>query len=79
MHMLLKVIVFPQSFVVDIVYPIIAHVAIVGYGDLYPTSIAGRAVANASMYFGVLLLALPIGVISNNFAILYDQFAEVVR
>ena len=39
----------------------------VGYGDLYPNSIGGRVFAVICMYFGVILMALPITVIGSNF------------
>ena len=44
-----------------------------GYGDLYPTSLWGRIVAMVCMYYGVLLMALPITVIGNNFNREYDK------
>jgi hypothetical protein len=50
----------------------------VGYGDLYPTTFAGRLTANIIMYVGIIGLALPIGVISSNFADVYaEHFDEV--
>lgn len=45
----------------------------VGYGDLFPTSVGGRIVAVFCMYYGVLLMALPITVIGNNFTKEYDR------
>lgn len=47
---------------------------LVGYGDLVPTSVEGRAIANILMYLGVMILALPIGVISSNFTELYHHY-----
>lgn len=44
----------------------------VGYGDLVPTSTAGKCIAILCAYYGVLLLALPITVIGSNFNKLYD-------
>jgi hypothetical protein len=48
----------------------------VGYGDLYPTSVAGKLVATFTMHLGVLVLALPITVIGTHFAIEYDALEE---
>lgn len=48
-------------------------VTAVGYGDLAPTSWLGRAVANIVMITGVLVLALPIGVVGSNFSQLYTE------
>lgn len=44
----------------------------VGFGDLVPTSTAGKCVACLCAFYGVLLLALPITVIGSNFKKLYE-------
>ena len=46
----------------------------VGYGDLIPTSWLGRMVAVIVAMSGIVVLALPIGIIGGNFAELYDDF-----
>jgi hypothetical protein len=51
----------------------------VGYGDQYPTTPAGKTVAGVSMAWSLCVLALPIGVIGNNFSqvwIEYDKERE---
>lgn len=45
----------------------------VGFGDLYPTTTAGKLVAAATMHVGILVLALPITIIGANFALEYEQ------
>eukprot|EP00605_Chrysophyceae_sp_TOSAG23-4_P001978 GSChrysophyteH1.ASY1.ANO1.2192.1 assembled CDS len=45
----------------------------VGFGDLAPTTYMGRLIAIIAMYGGILVLALPISVIGNNFERIYDQ------
>jgi voltage-gated potassium channel len=40
----------------------------VGYGDVYPVTLAGRMVASVTMVFGMMMLALPIGIIATAFA-----------
>ena len=39
----------------------------VGYGDLYPTSVAGKIVGTVTILCGILVLALPISIIGQNF------------
>ncbi|CAJ1351007.1 unnamed protein product [Effrenium voratum] len=45
----------------------------VGYGDMVPTTILGKIVGVLCFYCGVILLALPIGVLSSNFESAYSQ------
>jgi len=44
-----------------------------GYGELVPTTLYGRILALFCMYYGVLLMALPITVIGNNFTREYEK------
>lgn len=45
----------------------------VGYGDLYPTTDAGRALAIVLMYLGILIIALPVGVVGSSFSKEYEK------
>ena len=36
----------------------------VGYGDIYPVTAIGRAIAMASSLFGIAIVALPAGIIT---------------
>jgi voltage-gated potassium channel Kch len=47
-----------------------------GYGDLVPTSPVGRALACFAMYLGILVLAMPIGVIGGNFMMEYEKMLD---
>jgi voltage-gated potassium channel len=40
----------------------------VGYGDVVPVTLAGRIVAGFTMLAGLMMLALPIGIVANAFA-----------
>jgi len=46
----------------------------VGYGDMYPTTNAGKAVAGLAMGWSLCVLALPIGVIGNNFSNVWNEY-----
>mmetsp|Transcript_25930 Transcript_25930/g.64940 ORF Transcript_25930/g.64940 Transcript_25930/m.64940 type:complete len:626 (-) Transcript_25930:107-1984(-) len=45
----------------------------VGYGDLYPTTLLGKMFGMLVMFFGILVIALPITVIGSNFATAYHK------
>ncbi len=40
----------------------------VGYGDVYPVTVLGRMVASVTMVFGLMMLALPVGIVATAFA-----------
>ena len=39
----------------------------VGYGDVFPISAIGRAIATVTMFIGVLSIAMPVSVVTSNF------------
>jgi phosphoribosylformylglycinamidine (FGAM) synthase-like amidotransferase family enzyme len=47
---------------------VLVLVCVCSYGDMYPTSDGGRAAATVLIFLSVLILALPISVIGNNFS-----------
>ena len=48
----------------------------VGYGDCYPITTIGKLIAMATMFVGVLVLALPITVVGSNFQKMVEVFQE---
>merc|ERR1712070_244009 len=46
----------------------------VGYGDMYPTTPAGKTIAGFCMAWSLCVLALPIGVIGGNFSNVWDEY-----
>jgi hypothetical protein len=44
----------------------------VGFGDVYPRTVAGQIVGEMTMVFGILLIALPVAIIGRNFQEVYD-------
>nr|WP_309486549.1 cyclic nucleotide-gated ion channel [Ancylobacter mangrovi] len=44
-----------------------ATVTTVGYGDTYPVTLAGRVVAALTMITGIIMIALPVGIIATAF------------
>ena len=51
----------------DAMYWAITTLTTVGYGDIVPVTAVGRLIAGVTMVIGLLLFALPIGIIANGF------------
>lgn len=51
---------------------VLTTVTTVGYGDVVPLSISGQILGSVAMLFGVLGIAMPIGVITTHFGEAYD-------
>ena len=48
-------------------YFIISTVTSVGYGDIYPVTVAGRLVTMVSSFMGIAIVALPAGIITSGY------------
>jgi len=48
----------------------------VGHGDMVPRTTTGRFVGTVAMYFGILVLAMPLAVISSNFQRVHEEFRK---
>ena len=51
----------------DAIYWACVSLTTVGYGDLYPTSTLGRAIAMLSSLVGIAIIALPAGIITGGY------------
>jgi len=56
----------------------IVTVTTVGYGDLYPTTPMGKFFGSITIVAGVIVFAMPVGVISSNFSRVWDDAAKDV-
>lgn len=69
----------PQSFntFFDAVYWSTVSLTTVGYGDIYPITVIGRAVAMISSFFGIAVVALPAGIVTAEYlAVLKDEMKD---
>eukprot|EP00471_Norrisiella_sphaerica_P004424 CAMPEP_0184483106 /NCGR_PEP_ID=MMETSP0113_2-20130426/4720_1 /TAXON_ID=91329 /ORGANISM="Norrisiella sphaerica, Strain BC52" /LENGTH=506 /DNA_ID=CAMNT_0026863287 /DNA_START=174 /DNA_END=1694 /DNA_ORIENTATION=+ len=48
----------------------------VGYGDMVPRTTIGRVVGTVAMYFGILVLAMPLAIISSNFQLVHEEYMK---
>ena len=56
----------PESFdtLFDAIYWATVSLTTVGYGDIYPVTTAGRVITMLSSVFGIVVVALPAGIIT---------------
>jgi len=63
----------------DAMWWCIVTITTVGYGDTYPRTTAGRAVACVAMFIGIVIIAFPITVIGTNFNEIWGDMKEELR
>jgi hypothetical protein len=51
----------------------------IGYGDMYPTSIWGKIFASGAALWGVMLVAIPVGIFGSNFSKIYSEEENKAR
>jgi voltage-gated potassium channel len=52
----------------DAMWWAIVTLGTIGYGDAVPVTVAGRLVAGVTIFFGLLMVALPVGIVATAFA-----------
>lgn len=52
---------------------VVVTMTTVGYGDISPTTTQGKTIGALTFYVGIIFLALPIGVLSTNFELVYRK------
>jgi voltage-gated potassium channel Kch len=57
----------------------IVTVMMVGYGDMFPQTVAGKFVASGCIVVGILIMALPISVIGSNFSRTWEKYEAKMR
>jgi len=45
----------------------------VGYGDTYPLTFVGKLIASISFICGIILIALPVAILENQFESVYEE------
>ena len=60
-------------------YWLLVSISQVGWGDVYPVSIGGHIVGMISVIVGVIVVALPVGVIGSNWANEFEDSSRVKR
>ncbi|GAB5356547.1 hypothetical protein AAMO2058_000299300 [Amorphochlora amoebiformis] len=52
---------------------VIVTATTVGYGDFVPRTELGRMVGTLAMFFGILVIAMPLAIISSNFQLVHEE------
>jgi voltage-gated potassium channel len=52
----------------DAMWWAIVTLGTIGYGDVVPVTMAGKLIAGATIFLGLVMIALPVGIIANGFA-----------
>ena len=68
----------PDSFetIYDAIYWAMVSLTTVGYGDLYPVTAIGRAIAMLSSFLGIAIIALPAGIITAGYMQEVEKYDE---
>ena len=52
---------------------VLVTMSTVGYGDIYPTTALGYIITSVAIICGVLFMAMPITIVGNNFAAVWEE------
>jgi hypothetical protein len=66
----------PFASIIHSYWYVIVTITTVGYGDVYPSTTAGKIVAAVAILNGIIVLAMPIGVVGANFSTEYYRVVE---
>lgn len=66
----------PFQSIIHSFWYIIVTITTVGFGDMYPTSNGGKLIATVTILNGVIVLAMPIGVVGANFSSEYYRVLD---
>jgi len=66
----------PFESIIHAFWFVVVTITTVGYGDVYPTSVAGKMIGTLMILAGVIVLAMPIGVVGANFSREYYRVVD---
>jgi len=66
----------PFESIIHAFWFVVVTITTVGYGDVYPTSVAGKLIGTLMILAGVIVLAMPIGVVGANFSREYYRVVD---
>merc|ERR550514_2155041 len=69
----------PFPSIVHAFWYVVVTVTTVGYGDVVPTTKLGKVIGSVTILSGMVVLAMPVGVIGANFSTEYERVQQEKR
>merc|ERR1719428_368711 len=66
----------PFASIIHSFWFVIVTITTVGYGDMYPVTRAGKTVTTFMILLGIVVIAMPVGVIGSNFS---NEYAAMMK